>query len=109
MKRRINLRTIVLAQIVLITGCISANAETAQPAWQLMSRHGECIGIDSLKQTFPNLPDVSGPASLLEFLRSEGYFVQAREFSGSAGRAHEIKVSDLSLNLVIVRETLCPK
>ena len=45
----------------------------------------------------------------LQFLNSQGHFVNSKELPGSAGRAYEIDVSDLSLNLVLVRESLCAK
>ena len=75
----------------------------------LMSRHGECVEINSLKRKLPNLPNISEVSSLIEFAKAQGHFVNSKEMQGSAGRAYEIDISDLSLNLVVVRESLCAK
>jgi hypothetical protein len=84
-------------------------ADDAQGRWMLMSRHGECVEINSLKGKLPNLPNISEVSSLIEFANSRGHFVNSKELRGSAGRAYEIEISDLSLNLVLVRESLCAK
>ena len=109
MKYRCRLKTFSLAHLVLALCSGNANAEDATPDWMLMSRHGECVEISSLEQKLPNLPNIYGPESLVEFFDSEGYFVDSKELRGSAGRAYEISVSDLLLSLMMVRETLCPK
>ncbi|MGE0484487.1 MAG: hypothetical protein AB7Q81_10135 [Gammaproteobacteria bacterium] len=77
--------------------------------WMLMSRHGECEALDALERAVPDLPAFTDPAGLVERLEAGGHFVQARPLPGSAGRAYEVTVADLSLNLVLVRETLCAR
>jgi hypothetical protein len=84
-------------------------ADDSRERWMLMTRHGECVEIGSLKRKLPNLPNISEVSSLIEFAKAQGHFVISKELPGSAGRAYEIDISDLSLNLVIVRETLCAK
>lgn len=100
----------LLAALALVAGLSvleSAAATEAQARWMLMSRQGECVELNSLKSKIPELPPVSEPLELSRFLDAQGHFVAANELRGSAGRAHEIKVSDLSLHLILVRESLC--
>ncbi len=82
-------------------------ADDTPDKWMLMSRHGECADISSLKRKVPNLPEVSDVPSLVEFFKSEGHFVQSKELPGSAGRAYQVDISGMSLNLVLVNESLC--
>lgn len=106
-RRRINTAGFVLVGLTI--SCSSAKADEKNRPWLLMSGHGECVGIGSLDRKIPDFPAISDPLSLIEFLESDGYFVDSKKLPGSAGRAYAINVSDLSLNLVIVRESLCAK
>ena len=82
-------------------------ADDTQGKWMLMSRHGECADISALKRKVPNLPEVSDVSSLIDFFNSEGHSVQSKELPGSEGRAYQVDIPDMSLNLVLVRESLC--
>ncbi|MCP5200949.1 MAG: hypothetical protein H6977_13120 [Gammaproteobacteria bacterium] len=84
-----------------------ALADDRHGTWVLMSRHGECEPMASLRREVPALPEITEPAALVGFLESQGHFVASRSLPGSAGRAYQVDVADLSLNLVLVRESLC--
>jgi hypothetical protein len=98
-----------LSRVLLAFAVVSGDVPAAggQGDWMLMSRHGECAALASLRREVPDLPDIAEPGALIEFLESRRHFVEARPLPGSAGRAYEVQVSDLSLHLVLVRESLC--
>ena len=109
MKFRSAFTSMGLALVGIANGWSIAIADDSQGQWMLMSRHGECVEIKSLKRKLPNLPNISKPSELIEFMNSQGHFVNSKKLTGSAGRAYEIDISDLSLNLIVVRESLCAK
>jgi hypothetical protein len=109
MKSRSVIRIIGCVLFGIANGWSFTIADDSQGRWMLISRHGECMEINSLKSKLPNLPNISKPSELIEFMNSQGHFVNSKKLSGSAGRAYEIRVVDLSLNLMVVREGLCAK
>ena len=109
MKLRCGIKLISLVLIHGVLGWHIAVAADAPARWMLMSRQGACVEINSLTRKLPNLPKISEVSSLIEFLKSQGHFVHSKELRGSAGRAYEIEVSDMSLHLLLVRDSLCPK
>jgi len=85
-------------------GIVDANASEK---WMLMSRHGECAELESLKRKLPNMPNISEMSSLIDFFKSEGYSVESKLFPNTKNGAYQIDVPDLSLNLMLVRESFC--
>ncbi len=43
--------------------------------WLLMSRHGECVGVQSLKRNVPDLGEIRDPSAFAKLMRDKGYQV----------------------------------
>lgn len=79
----------------------------AAAEWFLMSRHGECVEIQSLKRKVPDLGDVRDPSAFIKLMRDKGYQVTVSEISTPTGKAVEVKVPERELSLVFVPPEVC--
>ena len=75
--------------------------------WFLMSRHGECAKIESLKRKIPNIGGVNSPEEFLKLMRKQRQKVEVRKMKELEGKAVEISVPDKGLHLMFVKEELC--
>jgi len=98
---------------LLCTGWVSIFAFAATVSgkslekWFLMSRHGECAQIATLKRKVSDLPEIEDPASFSRFMRARGHTVIEQPLEWSGIGAIQIEVVELSLNLIFVTEPLC--
>jgi len=74
----------------------------AASEWLLMSRHGECVEVQSLKRKVPDLGDVRDPIAFAKLMREKGYQVSVSEVSTPKGKAVEVKVPERELSLILV-------
>jgi hypothetical protein len=86
---------------------IWASVLHADTQWFLMSRHGECVDIASLKRKVPDLGLVQDPDAFIKLMRDKGHRVTMHEPSVPTGRFVEITVPDRELALVFVTTALC--
>jgi hypothetical protein len=45
----------------------------AASEWFLMSRHGECVEVQSLKRKVPDLDEIRDPSTFAKLMRDKGY------------------------------------
>ena len=64
----------------------------AASEWFLMSRHGECADIISLKRKVPDLGDIRDPDAFVQRMNDKGYQVMVNEVSRLNGEMVEVKV-----------------
>ena len=66
----IKLSTILIGAMLLLP--ISQSVSLASSDWLLMSRHGECVEVGSLKRKVPDLGDVRDPSAFIQLMRDKG-------------------------------------
>jgi hypothetical protein len=95
--------------ITLMTFFAAAPTSSEQPSerWLLMSRHGDCAEIETLKRKIPQMPNVQDPSAFTTAMRNRGYSVSTVANPALNGQAVQIDVAELSLNLIFVKEALC--
>ncbi|TKS60710.1 MAG: hypothetical protein EWM73_03063 [Nitrospira sp.] len=59
-----------------------------------MSRHGECVGVQSLKRKVPDLGEIRDPSAFAKLMRDKGYQVTVNEVSTPNGKVVEVKVPE---------------
>ena len=79
----------------------------AASEWLLMSRHGECVEVHSLKRKVPDLGDVRDPIAFAKLMRENGHQVIVNEVSILNGKAIEVKVPERELSLIFVAPEVC--
>ena len=79
----------------------------AASEWFLMSRHGECADIASLKRKIPDLGEVRDPAAFIQLMRVKGYQVTVNEIATPTGKVVEVKVLARELSLMFVTPAAC--
>ncbi|HEU4343279.1 MAG TPA: hypothetical protein VFU31_17145 [Candidatus Binatia bacterium] len=79
----------------------------AAERWFLMSRHGDCVDVGTLKRRIPDIGEVNDPDAFASFMRQKGYQVTSTRASVPKGKAHEVKVPEKELFLVFVTRELC--
>jgi hypothetical protein len=89
---RAKFSTIVLA--ALCAGFVERAAQADVSQWFLISRHGECAEIQSLKRKVPDLGDVRDPSAFIKLMREKGYQLMMNEVSTPKGKAVEVKVPE---------------
>ena len=75
--------------------------------WFLMSRHGECAEIQSLKRKVQDLGDVRDPSAFIKLMRDKGYQVTVSEITTPIGNVVEVKVPERELSLIFVTPEVC--
>jgi hypothetical protein len=93
-----------------VLACIATAAAAVEPRWMLMSRHGECAEVATLKRRIPDLGGIADPAAFADRMRRDGHRVSSRELAlPGGGRAVEVKVPEKELGLLFVPDVLCAK
>ena len=65
--------------------------------WFLISRHGECADIASLKRKVPDLGEVRDLSDFIQFMCDKGYQVTVNEVATPTGKVAEVKVPEREL------------
>jgi len=86
---------------------VATSAIESSGKWFLMSRHGDCAEIATIKRKIPELPNIEDPVAFSEYMRANGHAVSEQPLIAPDGGAHQIDVPVLSLNLIFVQEALC--
>jgi hypothetical protein len=79
----------------------------AASEWLLMSRHGGCAEVQSLKRKFPDLGEICDPSAFAKLMREKGYQVAMNEVLMPKGKAVEVKVPERELFLMFVISEVC--
>jgi hypothetical protein len=106
------MRAAKLAQILLsatVVGLVAPPVAVAASQWMLMSRHGECVEIETLRRRIPDLGAVGDPYSFIKLMRQRGHQVSSNEVPQGRGKAVEVKVPEKELSLIFVAPELCEK
>ena len=72
-----------------------------------MSRHGECVELQSLKRKVPDLGEIRDPTAFVKLMREKGHQVIVNEVSISHGKVVEVKVPERELSLIFVTPEVC--
>lgn len=94
----------------LLPFSLAIAAAGADPQWLLMSRHGECASLDSLRRRLPELDAIAGsPQAFVDQLRRLGYSVQAERLTDAslAGEAWSVTVPVKELSLLFATAETC--
>lgn len=75
--------------------------------WFLMSRHGECVEINTLQRKIPDIDNVKDPKAFSIFMESKGYKVITNQHKELKGKAILINVPDKELYLIFALESIC--
>ena len=79
----------------------------AASEWLLMSRHGECVEVHSLKRKVPDLGDVRDPYAFIKLMRDKGHQVTVNDLPAPNGKAVEVTVPERELSLIFVAPEVC--
>jgi len=102
------LRRLLIGSVVLLFDVVStARSTQATDRWFLMSRHGECADVSTLKRKVPDLGAINAPDAFAMFMRQKGYTVTSAPVSVPKGKAQEVKVPDRDLFLMFVTSDMC--
>ena len=93
--------------IVLCVGSMVALPGQAAERWFLLSRHGECAKVESLKRKIPDLGEVNDPHAFAALMQKNRQKVTLREIPVSAGKAYEVTVPDKELFLIFATSEMC--
>ena len=99
-------KPIVVILNAVFIGCVFPLTVSAQQ-WFLMARHGECMGIESLKRKIPALADINDPHAFIEFMRGRGFTVTSNELAETKEKAVEVYVPEENLSLLFATAELC--
>lgn len=91
---------------------ISKASANDSEKWFLMSRHGECAKIESLRRKIPDIGDIENPQSFIMFMEGKGHKVIAKdlfsnEIEDLQGIAFQVNISEMGLNLLFVKDSMC--
>ena len=98
--------SMILCGIVSIA-CIEESFALESSEWFLMSRHGECMEVQSLKRKVPDLGEIRDPSTFAKLMREKGYRVTVNEVSTPIGKAMEVNVPEPELSLMFVTPEIC--
>ena len=79
----------------------------AAERWYLMSRHGECAEVATLKRRVPDIGELNDPHAFAAFMRNQGHEVTIAPTVLPKGKAYEVNVPKKELALVFVTQELC--
>jgi hypothetical protein len=102
--------SIKLSMILIGTaGCLfwGRPISLAASEWFLMSHHGECVEVQSLKRKVPDLGEIRDPTAFAKLMLGKGYQVTVNEVSTRNGKAVEVKVPERDLALMFVTPEFC--
>jgi hypothetical protein len=79
----------------------------AASEWFLMSRHGECVEVGSLKRKVLDMGEIRDPIAFAKLMREKGHQVIVSEVSMPNGKVIEVKVPERELSLIFVTPEVC--
>lgn len=79
----------------------------AAERWFLLSRHGECAKVQSLKRKIPDLGEVNDPHAFVALMRKNGHKVTLRQTPVLTGTAYEVTVPEKELFLIFATPEMC--
>lgn len=88
-------------------GLITPQSVQAAERWFLMSRHGDCVEVGTLKRKVPDLGEINDPHAFATFMRRKGYEVISTPAPVPKGKGHEVKVPQKDLHLMFVTSEMC--
>lgn len=88
-------------------GLLAPPMVQATERYFLMSRHGDCAEVGTLKRKIPDLGDINDPHAFAMFMRQKGYEVTSIATPVPKGKAHEVKVPGKDLFLLFVTLEMC--
>ncbi len=88
-------------------GLMTPQSVQAHARWFLMSRHGDCAEVASLKRKIPDLGEINDPHAFAAFMRRKGYTVTSTRVAVPKGKAQEVKVPERDLFLMFVTSEMC--
>ena len=98
--------SMILCSVALLL-FVERSFALAASEWFLMSRHGECVEVQSLKRKVPDLGEIRDPSTFAKLMRDKGYPVTVNEVSTPDGKAVEVKVPERELSLMFVTPEVC--
>ena len=79
----------------------------ATERWYLISRHGDCVDVGTLKRKVPELGGINDPHSFTVLMRQKGYQVTSIPTAVPVGQAHQVNVPEKDLFLMFVTVEVC--
>ncbi|NIP39771.1 MAG: hypothetical protein GWO07_16085 [Candidatus Dadabacteria bacterium] len=99
--------TIIVLSLLYISSHIYIAHADDNNKWYLMSRHGECAEIKSLRRKIPDMEGVEDPQSFSKIMKEKGYEVIINEPEELMGKAVEVSVPSEGLSLMFGTESVC--
>lgn len=93
--------------ILACLGLMTPPSVQAAERWFLISRHGDCAEVGTLKRKVPDLGEINDPHAFATFMRQKGYEVTSTPASVPKGKVHEVKVPGKDLYLMFVTAEMC--
>jgi len=100
-------RTSATLTILVCLGLITPPSAQAAERWFLMSRHGDCAEVGTLKRKVPDLGEINDPHAFAKFMRQKGYDVTSTPAAVPKGKGQEVKVPGKDLHLMFVTSEMC--
>ncbi|TNG00556.1 MAG: hypothetical protein EP297_03580 [Gammaproteobacteria bacterium] len=75
--------------------------------WYLISRHGECADIKSLRRKIPDMPDIDDPYAFIALMKGRNYEVISNEMKELSGNAVSVSIAEKGLSVLFVRSIIC--
>jgi len=94
--------------VLLLMSPVTGYGKEPSP-WFLMSRHGECFEIGTLKRKIPDLGGILDSESFIKLMESKNYKVKIGQLEGLEGKAVQVSVPAKGLDLIFVKKSICQK
>jgi hypothetical protein len=95
-----------LGSLVTMLVAVQAQAQS-EPHWMLMSRHGDCAPVSTLKRKLPELDGRSQPEAVAALIRQKGMDATLHPMPVPKGRAVQLTSVQAGLDLVFVTTEFC--
>lgn len=93
--------------VLVSLSLVAPPSAQAAERWFLMSRHGECAEVGTLKRKVPDLGEINDPHAFANFMRQKGYEVTSTPAPVPKGKVHDVKVPERDLYLMFVTSEVC--
>jgi len=100
-------RTSAILKVFPCLGLLALPPIQAAERWFLMSRHGDCAEVGTLKRKVPDLGEINDPHAFAKFMRQKGYDVTSTPAAVPKGKGQEVKVPGVDLYLMFVTSEMC--
>jgi hypothetical protein len=101
-----SVRSLVPAFLLCMASAVAPTLPASEP-WSLLSRHGECARVQSLKRKIPELGEISDPQAFAALMRKGGHKVTITQTPTDKGTAYEIVVPERNLSVIFVPSEMC--